>query len=694
MYRVIIFGGTTEGRKLAEFFNRQKVKTCVCVATSYGASLLPQGQWLTISHKPLDQLEMEEMFRSYKPELVVDSTHPYAKEVTQNIRKACENCGLAYFRLLREGTAGKIKGTDADAVADDTRNGTKARAEEMGDAIFVDSLDEAIDYLAEREGKILAATGSKELHKYTRLEGYRERVVARVLSTDQVAAQCHELGFTGKNLICMQGPFSKEMNQATLQQYGCKYLVTKASGTTGGYEDKIEAALELGCTPIIIGRPEETTGMPYFLCKEQVCKKLGLETVRQIKLVGIGMGDPMLMTSEAEQAVSSAELIVGASRMVKAVAKGGQATFVAYDTEKIVEYISSHPEYEAVAVVFSGDIGFYSGAKKLTIALQRPEHREQYQISYVPGISSLSYFVGRLGKTWEDAVIVSNHGTDMSLIPLIRDNSKVFSILGKRDSIRQLAGKLKEYGLTEARIFVGEQLSYSEEKIQEGVADDFLDYENDPLAVVLVENPQVLQTAINPLRVRRDDEFLRDKVPMTKEEVRCISLSKLALTPDAVCYDVGAGTGSVAIEMAIRATKGRVYAVEKKAEAVALIEKNKKKFMADNLHIVDGLAPDALTDLPKPTHVFVGGSSGNMTEILETVFAKNPKARVVINCIALESVAEAVSCAEKFSCGDEEIIQVAVSKGRKVATYTMMTGENPITIVAFTGKGGGTDETA
>ena len=112
---------------------------------------------------------------------------------------------------------------------------------------------------------------------------------------------------------------------------------------------------------------------------------------------------------------------------------------------------------------------------------------------------------------------------------------------------------------------------------------------------------------------------------MTKEEVRTVSLSKLRLTADSVCYDVGAGTGSLSVEMALRAHQGQVWAIEKKEDAVELIHRNKLKFAADNLEIVEGLAPEALKDLPAPTHAFIGGSSGNLKEIVKLLLEKNPQ---------------------------------------------------------------------
>ena len=265
---------------------------------------------------------------------------------------------------------------------------------------------------------------------------------------------------------------------------------------------------------------------------------------------------------------------------------------------------SSHP---------SGDIGFYSGAKKLFEAFAGED------IRICCGISSVVYFCGKLHTSWEDVKLVSVHGRKANLISEIRRYPKVFALVGEKDGIQTLCRKLQEYGMDQVVLSVGECLSYQEERIRRGTPSELADQSFEQLSVVLAENPEADPVVTHGLE---DEAFLRDKVPMTKSEVRSISLSKLQLTEDAVVYDVGAGTGSVSIEIALQAAEGEVYAIEKKEEAAALLEKNKRKFAADHLHIIRGLAPEALADLPAPTHVFIGGSSGNLKEILEVVLAK------------------------------------------------------------------------
>ncbi|MDO4279165.1 MAG: precorrin-6Y C5,15-methyltransferase (decarboxylating) subunit CbiT [Lachnoclostridium edouardi] len=180
----------------------------------------------------------------------------------------------------------------------------------------------------------------------------------------------------------------------------------------------------------------------------------------------------------------------------------------------------------------------------------------------------------------------------------------------------------------------------------------------------------------------RDQEFIRGKVPMTKAEVRAVSISKLELKKDSVLWDVGAGTGSVSVEAAGFMPKGAVYAVEKKPEALELIKKNIEKFQADCVHPVEGEAPKVLEGLPAPTHVFLGGTGGNLEEILDLVLKVNSEARIVANVIALESLARIIEYI-KLKKLQGEIICMQVSKGELLGEYHLMKGQNPVYIITL-----------
>ena len=651
MSEIIVFAGTTEGCDISNFLAEHQIHVLACVATDYGSKSLKENEYLKIHAGRLTEPEMEALLNEKKPEMVLDATHPYAAEVTENIRTACQNTGLEYRRVLRE----------AGAYQDQ--------------AVYVPDTQAAIEFLEGTEGNSLLTTGSKELGKYTALSDAGERIYARVLSLPSVMETCKGYGFEGKHLIGMQGPFSMELNAAMLRQFDCKYLVTKDTGKAGGFQEKIDAALSCGTVPVIIGRPLKEEGLSVAECRHMLAEYFGFTVKPHITLLGIGMGSQETLTVQGKKAAKSADLIIGAKRMADAVREPRQAVVYEYRSDVIADYIRNHPEYEKVVIALSGDVGFYSGARKLLTALGGRESN----VEVICGISSVVYFMSEIGLSWDDAKITSAHGKHCNLISMIRHNQKVFSILGTGTAVAELAGKLVKYHMGEVRLYVGENLSYPDEKIFVKKAEELTNYEGQPLSVVCAfhENPEpALSTHGIP-----DEEFIRGKAPMTKEEVRSVSLSKLRLTEDSICYDVGAGTGSVSVEMALRADQGQVFAIEKKEEAAALLEENKQKFAVDNLEIIKGEAPQALENLPAPTHAFIGGSSGNLKEIVALLLGKNPQVRIVINCITLETISEALDVLKEYGFQQREVVQLAASRSKEIGRYHLMMGENPIYII-------------
>ena len=666
--QVIIFAGTTEGRTISEYLASCKVPVTACVATEYGETLLTENEYLKVHAGRMDQEEIAAFIREKGAELVIDATHPYAAVVSENVAAACEREQVDYVRLIR--------GSSAESV---------------DQAVLVGSVDEAVEYLKKTEGNILATTGSKELFKYTQIPGFEKRVFARVLSTGEVAAACEKQGFVGKNLICMQGPFSEELNIAMLHQFDCKYLVTKETGKAGGFEEKLHAAKAAGATLVLVGRPPEQKGYSYdevlemmrirfHLAAASVLDVQPTQAKRKVTLVGIGIGTPEGMTVEAAQVIEKADLLVGADRMLAAAADKHKPTFSAYEPRKIGDYLELHPEYQRIVVLLSGDIGFYSGAKRLYEELEQRD----FEVDALCGISSVVYFCGKLRTAWEDVCLLSIHGRSANLVGAVKSHHKTFTLLGKGESVHVLCQELMEYGLAHVTVHIGIQLGYEDEKILSGTPEELLKQSIDGLCVALIEN----ETPFSGIRACVDDEeFSRGKAPMTKSEIRSLSVAKLQLPKDAVVYDVGAGTGSVTIELALAAVDGCIYAIERNQEACDLIEENKRKFGTPNIQVVHGLAPEAMEDLPAPTHAFIGGSAGNLKEIITCLLGKNPLIRLVINTVTLETMAEVSECLKTLNLIEEETICVNVSRAKKLGAYHLMMGQNPIYIVTCRGGG-------
>ena len=409
------------------------------------------------------------------------------------------------------------------------------------------------------------------------------------------------------------------------------------------------------------------------------------ENRQKIALIGIGTGTPDLLTSQAEKRIRESSCLIGAGRMLQCARQipglPRKPEFEEYRADRIVPFLETHGEYRDAAVLLSGDPGFFSGAEKLRKELSRRPDRFETEI--IPGVSTPAYLAARLGISWEDAVLASLHGTEGNFIRMVDQNSKTFLLLGGSDSGKRLLEGLREYGLGDVILYAGRRLAYPDEQIQSGHPGDFREQDLDGLCAVFVINPS---PCLRRGPHRRDREFIRGDVPMTKEEVRAVSIARLELEDGAVVYDVGAGTGSVSVEAALSGECIRVYAVEKSREAVRLLRENQRKFRADGIRIIEGEAPEALRDLEPPTHVFIGGSSGRLREILQEVRRKNPQARIVINAVSLETVEEVMQAEKAGLLEQLEVTQMTVSRARQAGTHHLMTGMNPVYI--FSAGGG------
>lgn len=396
----------------------------------------------------------------------------------------------------------------------------------------------------------------------------------------------------------------------------------------------------------------------------------------KVFLIGVGLGNPGTMTIEARRAVEAADVLIGAPRLLEPYGDRNCVPLIA--AADIFACIRAQ-EAQRVAVLLSGDVGFYSGCKSLWELL------EGYEVETIPGVGSLSYLCAKLRTPWQDAWCVSAHGRACNAAGEVQSHAKTFLLTGGQVKAQDICREIADWGMSWVTVSVGENLSYPDERIVTGPAAELAGMEFSDLSVLLCVNPDpVFRGFSNP--GIPDETFLRGEVPMTKEEVRTISLSKLRLCAHHVLWDVGAGTGSVSVEAGLSLGMGRVYAVEKKPEALELMAKNKERFGVTNLHLVAGEAPEVLHDLPAPDRVFLGGTSGNLEAVLRLAFQKNPSARVVVNAVTLETLAETVRCFELLGLVEVDIAQVAVTKTRGVGRYHMMAAQNPVWVVSGEGK--------
>lgn len=404
-----------------------------------------------------------------------------------------------------------------------------------------------------------------------------------------------------------------------------------------------------------------------------------MERNKVVYLIGIGMGDSDYLISYAEQKIAQADIYIGAKRMLEPFKIYQGRRLLSYKPKEMKEYLLQEQEWQSAVVLLSGDSGFFSGAKGILEEFADTP----YEIQCIPGISSISYFSARLGMNWEDMYIASAHGRKENLIGRIAQNERTFALLGGGRQLKELCEKLQYYGMNEVRLFVGENLSYAVgtieegERIIQGSPAEMQKQSFGNLICMIAENPAPQKR----MGEFKDEEFIRGKVPMTKCEVRTVSIAKLDLQENSVFYDIGAGTGSVSIEIAAKYPGIKVYAIEKNEEAVSLIQENKQKFCTDNVEIISGEALEILhnSQLDTPTHVFVGGSGGNFKEMAQWLFTQNPKLHMVANAVSLNSIAEIYKTVEELQL-QAEVVSMNVSKSKKMGGYHMMMANNPVYI--------------
>lgn len=696
MKEILIFAGTTEGRKLSECLSKADILHTVCVATEYGEIVLTENACAHVHRGRMDVEEMSAFISDGQFSAVVDATHPYAQVVTENIRNAMKGMDIPYIRLKRE--------------TDDSYDYDKIRSFECN--------EDCAEALLQINGNILLTTGSKELSVYCGYESLKDRLYVRVLPGLESLSLCNENGIMGKHILALQGPFTVDMNEAMLRQYDISCLVTKKSGRAGGYIEKLEAAKRLDIPVYVVERANveenasntgntnggDNRGKAYSFretCEllNNIChKQINAQNKLNITLAGVGMGSQASLTKEVEQAIKEADIILGAKRMIDIYEPRleKKSYYMAGDIIPYLKKLQGNDTFyedKNVVILFSGDSGFYSGCQSLYRSLRAETESGALDadISIMPGISSIAYLAACTGESYQDAEICSIHGRKQAnLADIIRHNSKTFMLMSGINDVNSLGQLLLDAGLNQCIVTAGYELSYETQEIMALTPIECVKLEKEGLYTCLIKNPNAGDRRLT--HGKADSEFIRDKVPMTKEEVREVSICKLRLTDKALVYDIGSGTGSIAMEMAGLSPDLKVYAIERKPEAVALIKKNKEKFKLDNIEVIEAEAPEGLDELPKPTHVFIGGSGGNLNEILNTLYSMNDSMRIVITAVSLETIAQIKEILSAYPIANEDIVELQVNRSKVIGKYHMMQAENPVWICSFDFREGAADE--
>jgi precorrin-6Y C5,15-methyltransferase (decarboxylating) len=403
-----------------------------------------------------------------------------------------------------------------------------------------------------------------------------------------------------------------------------------------------------------------------------------------ILVMGIGPGTASWVVPAVEEMVQQCEVLLGGVRALKLFPDfQGEAYQVSGNLRETLAVIQKAlNQGKKIGVLVSGDPGFYS----LLPMLKREFPEEEMRV--LPGISSLQLAFAKAGFPWQEAELLSVHGRPLSLLPL--NISKPLGILtGGENTPQKVAQYYQTYGFN-PKILLGNALSYPEELWLTTDAQKLMHSHEDYANAVLLIYPERVRNeeedkfinALSPRPGIKDEAFLRGKVPMTKSEIRVQVLAKAGITANSRVLDVGAGTGSISIEAALLANRGCVYAVEENPEAQELILKNQGRFGVNNLRLVRGTAPAALVGIPPMDVCIIGGSHGQIYEILQQA-PLVPGGRVVLTAVTLETVAKSMEALKRLEYQDIDVVSIQAVRWQGIKEDVHLAqAQNPVFIIA------------
>ena len=396
----------------------------------------------------------------------------------------------------------------------------------------------------------------------------------------------------------------------------------------------------------------------------------------KIDVIGVGVDGRAGLSAAAREAILNADQLWGTERFLREWGDFS-GTRVPFESPLKAQLRRLADRGEArIAILSSGDPGFFGIAATLLEILPADE------LEIHPNVSSLQAAFARAKIPWQEAVFTSLHARPfMEVLGLIRRSATVGMLTDPRECPNRVAERLLNAGVPDCEAIVCENLGTDKEKLTKGTLAELTKMTFASLNVMILRQGHDFKPY--SVGVPRDDSaYLHRSGMITKRDIRLITLDRLSLRADDTVWDIGAGSGSLSIESAERAWRGRVYAVEKDPTALDHLRQNVRTHGALNVEIVSGRAPDALAGLPAPTAVFIGGSGGKLEAILSTVFERvEERCRLAANFTLLENLVQTLKLLRDRGL-EPEVTEIRLAQAKRIGSGTRFEPNNPIYILS------------
>ena len=401
--------------------------------------------------------------------------------------------------------------------------------------------------------------------------------------------------------------------------------------------------------------------------------------MQPVTIIGMGLS-PQDLTAKHLEMIAAADILIGGRRLLEHFKDStAEKKIIGKDLESIHQYIHRCMGHKSIVVLASGDPLFFGIGAYLVKKLGKEK------VDIYPNISSVAAAFARVKEPWSNVRILSLHGkkNEKALFRALGPEDKVAVLTDPAKNPAWLSAMLSRKGVTDFQICVLESLGTPSERFQWYALDQAAKMKFSEPNVVILKRTQTAPVVGQRLHLGMpDDAYFNDHGLITKSEVRTVTLSKLCLSSQHVLWDLGAGSGSVAIEASLFIKKGEIFAVEKKPERIKLIEANKKRYRVRNLSLLQADLPQGLDKLSAPDRIFIGGGGKKLAKIVDAATGfLNPGGIIVVNTVLLSNVDSARKILAKKGF-EVEVVQVQINRSKEMPWGQRMEAMNPVWIIS------------
>lgn len=636
MSRVMLFAGIEEGIVLCE-----KLSELDTVIDVYGEDKsieenYPDKRNVNIHIMPLNEESIRLEYERLEPDIVVDGTHIADVSIHEAIKETV--LSRKYVRLREE--------------------------REKLDVAYCDSMKDVVAMVNRTRSNVYFTTGSLELEEISGVVESRKRVYIDLPKGNTYLRRAAASGISVGRINDIFD-YTEDEYIGIIKDNDIKYVVAREDEKESRLAMMYSAAKKANIIMIILKPAGES-----YNTDDVIYKVKSIDTIKQVYIIGAGVGNPKNMTVEAAEAIEKCEVVIGSEELIKLLGIKEKEVHFAQAAEDIKEFINSH-FYNRLAVVTQGDVCLLNGIAEFTRELKG------YDVEVIQGVSSIAYLAARLGIDWTNSVTVDS--TKDNVLKAVAENRGVFVFTA--GNTNEVLRTLNNNGFENVAVCIAERLSLADENILTGFVYELADGEYDELTVMYFENLHYGKAS----SLVKDDSLITGNVRILNKNLRAVVMRDLDLRANEVVYDIGAGCGAMAVEIALISNRSRIYAIDKSELAVDLIERNCALYTVNNVRAIPGDAIEVTGTLPKPDAVLIENYDGNTVDLVRCVGRLN-KIRLIVVTKGFDTAYKLLEVMHKNYFEQIELKQISVAEGKNYGNGTSLVPEDTCFIIKGVGE--------